>query len=205
MRPSLFLLTSIAALGVQRAGTVPPARADDLRAAYDVQAYRLDLVIDPEHEKLSGVVAVEAVVTSTALATLELDLQPGFEVSRVLELESAVDSTSALKGRELAFRRAGARLGCALARPMQRGEPVRIAVVYSGRPTAPDSFEGFHWQKTAEGRPWISTSCQGRGSSSWWPCKDSFFHPEDKPERTFVNATVPSGLYAVSNGRLALK
>lgn len=68
-------------------------------------------------------------------------------------------------------------------------------------PRAIDSFSGFHWKETAD-KPWISTSCQTEGSASWWPGKDSYYHPEDKPARVFENYTVPQGLYAVGNGRL---
>jgi aminopeptidase N len=77
-----------------------------------------------------------------------------------------------------------------------------VAVRYDGAPRARNDFDGFHWRETEDGRPWIGTSVQGLGAHVWWPCKASFYHPEDKPERVSVNATVPRGLVAVSNGRL---
>ena len=83
-----------------------------------------------------------------------------------------------------------------------KGSTLEAIVRYHGSPQAADDFDGFHWAKTADGRPWVSTSFQGLGSRNWWPCKDSYYHPEDKPERIEVRATVPKGLYAVSNGRL---
>ncbi len=73
---------------------------------------------------------------------------------------------------------------------------------YSGSPRG-RGFSGFHWAKTPSGKPWINTSCQGPGAQSWWPCKASFFHPEDKPDRgMLIEYTVPKGLTAVANGRL---
>jgi aminopeptidase N len=198
----LPLLLLVAQLGTASGSTLPIHAEEDLRADYDVGAYRLDLSVDPSEKRLSGTVAVEARVTSDELSTFELDLQKGWDVSRVIELEAPLTPAGEWRGAEIKFEHEGARLDCHLGKPMKRGEPVRVAVTYSGKPGAKDSFEGFHWKTTAEGKPWITTSCQGEGSSSWWPCKDSFFHPEDKPERTFVNLNVPAGLYAVSNGRL---
>lgn len=175
---------------------------EDLRAAYDVQTYRLDLRVEPDDKKLSGTVAVEALVTSESLATLELDLKKGFDVQTVVELPGAIVPQGPLDGTPIAFEHDGARLDCTLAAPRKKGESLRVAVTYSGHPVSKNAFDGFHWKETADKKPWICTSCQGEGSSTWWPGKDSFFHPEDKPERTFVNITVPEGLYAVSNGRL---
>jgi aminopeptidase N len=200
-----WLLASIVLAATPHGDGSPASSGEDPRAGYDVETYRLDLEVDPVAKKLSGTVAVEAVVTSDSLATLVLDLQKPWTVSRVVELSSPLVPSGALDGAAIGFDHDGARLDCKIARPMKRGERVRVAVSYAGNPSAKDSFEGFHWNKTADGKPWISTSCQGEGSSSWWPCKDSFFHPEDKPARTFVNVTVPNGLFAVSNGRLVAR
>ena len=178
------------------------AQGDDLRAGYDVLTYRLDLAVEPDDKRLSGTVAVEAIVTSESLAVLELDVKKHLDVSAVSELADDVAPRSSLHGKAIAFKHDGDRLDCTLSKPRVHGEHVRLAVAYSGKPTARDSFEGFHWKTTADGRPWICTACEGAGSSWWWPSKDSSFHPEDKPERTFIDITVPEGLYAVSNGRL---
>jgi aminopeptidase N len=199
----------VAAFALWQAPSAAPAAPGvespsvDPRAAYDVQAYRLDLRVDPETRTLSGVVAMDALVTTSALDTLVLDLKSGLDVSAVRALAAPFGSTTALEGTEIAFTHAEDRLVCKLGALRRAGESVRIAVAYSGHPKARDSFAGFHWTKTKDGSPWICTSCQDEGSASWWPGKDSFFHPEDKPQRIFENYTVPKGLYAVGNGRLA--
>ena len=176
--------------------------AEDLRALYDVEAYRLDLAVDPRTRTLTGTVAIEAKVVGTALSRFVLDLKPPFVVQSVTELRQAVDPQGALEGTPLTFEHKGSTLSILLADAKKSGDLVRVAVAYSGNPTSQNAFDGFHWKKTAAGKPWISTSSQGTGSSAWWPCKDSFWHPEDKPQRTFVNLTVPEGLTGVSNGRL---
>lgn len=176
--------------------------AEDPLASYDVLTYRLDLRVDPATETLSGTVAVEARVTAETLDALQLDLKPTFAVATVVELAGAVEPRSALSGAPLAFAHEKALLTCKLGAQKKKGDVVRVAIAYSGKPVARDKFAGFHWSKTSDGKPWICTSCQDEGSASWWPGKDSFFHPEDKPERVFENYRVPQGLYAVGNGRL---
>lgn len=178
-----------------------PVVGQDLRQLYDVRSYRLDLRVEPERKRLSGTVVVEATVVGDELAVLQLDMSPRLEPSRVGWVDAKLAAGSPLAGRELGFEHTGQVLRCRLDRPRAKDEVVRIAVTYSGSPRG-RGFSGFHWARTKGGKPWINTSCQGPGAHSWWPCKASFFHPEDKPERLFVNLDVPAGLYGVSNGRL---
>ncbi len=201
-------------LAALQAAPAPEARAapkHDRRADYDVLAYWIDLRVEPEPERIRGAVVVEARIVAEQADVLELDLAPELTVraaGRVRdELEAALarterDPEASLAAAPLEFEHEGARLACRLDPPEARGAVVRLRVEYEGAPREIDRFDGFHWDRTADGKPWISTSCQGLGSHSWWPGKDSFFHPEDKPERLFVHLTVPAELYAVSNGRL---
>jgi aminopeptidase N len=189
------------------AGALPAfaTGVDDPRTAYDVLAYRLDLRIDPYERRLEGTAAVEARVVAGALDELVLDLADELQVSRVAEVDAPLADPGTLAGPALAFHRDGERLACRLAAPAAAGDVVRVAVTYSGRPVEQDDFTGLHWRSTADGRPWIGTSFQLIGAHHWFPCKASYFHPEDKPDRVFVNADVPAGLYAVSNGRLVAR
>lgn len=198
MRP--ILLVTWLLFASLAAGSLPAQ--DDLRTRYDVQAYRLDLEVDPAARRLSGTVAVAAKIVADNLEVLHLDLKPALTVDRVRVLEAALDGDVPLAGPEIPFRHEGEALLCTLPAPAARDAEVRVAVTYHGEPRSEGDFDGFHWSQTADGRPWIGTSCQGPGAHSWWPCKASFFHPEDKPARLLANVTVPEGLYAVSNGRL---
>lgn len=178
----------------------------DLRGAYDVLTYRIDVRVDPQTKTFAGTVALDALVTADELAVLQLDLHSEMKAESAQELPDAIGEIgehTALAGAPIAIERQARAVSLKLAKARKKGEHVRIALSYSGQPRAQDGFEGVHWKRTEDGKPWVSIACQGVGSSWWWPCKDSFWHPEDKPERTFVNATVPKGLYAVSNGRLA--
>jgi aminopeptidase N len=175
----------------------------DPRTDYDVETYRLDLRVDPSTKTLSGVVAIEVLVTAESTDEIVLDLTQDLAVNRVIRLAEPVTAADALAGTAIEFTREAELLRCKLATSAAKGERVRIAVDYAGKPRARDSFTGFHWKNTKDGSPWITTSCQDTGSRSWWPSKDSYFHPEDKPARVFENYTAPKGLYAVGNGRLA--
>jgi len=174
----------------------------DPRAAYDVLAYRLDVRLYPSRTTLHATVAVEARVTARSLDTFVLDLDEGLAVEEVRHLRGSFYSKSRLNGEKLTFEHESDRLVCTLPEPVARGEFVRVAVTYSGQPRSLDRFTGFHWETTADGKPWIGTSFQMIGAHHWFPCKASFFHPEDKPGRVMVNLDVPLGLVGVSNGRL---
>lgn len=203
MLRSLALVCCLAASARAQAPAAPARAAEDLRNAYDVRTYRLDVAVDPEAQSLAGTLAADVLVTADALAVLRLDLRDGFTVTNARELAKEIDPRAALTGAPLEVARGRNSVELTLTTPRKRGERVRIALDYAGRVGAKDAFEGVHWKKTEAGKPWISIACQGVGASWWWPCKDSYWHPEDKPERTLVNATVPKGLYAVSNGRLS--
>ena len=58
---------------------------------------------------------------------------------------------------------------------------------------------GFTWARTADGSPWIATTCQGEGGDIWWPLKD---HVSDEPDSVGIHITVPDPLVVASNGRL---
>jgi aminopeptidase N len=206
-----------------------PAKSPDLRAVYDVAAYRLDLAVDVEAKRISGQMTMEARATEDGVRAIELDLKEPMRVVSVHATREPLDQALAPSGpaldyaHHLSVHRVPAdernelledlrtdedlvvdksRLRVHLPKPLARGESFAIGVVFDGEPRSRGSFDGFHWAETPDKKPWVNTSCQGTGSSAWWPCKDSFWHPEDKPEHVFVNATVPGELYAVSNGKL---
>jgi len=165
-------------------------QVEDLRTAYDVEAYHFDWVVMPETKRLDGRVTVTATVTR-AMETLQLDCKEVLEVLRVTE-----------GGEAREFEREEAVLRIKMGRELKEGEELTVCVQYTGSPSAKNNFDGFHWAETESGAPWVNTSCQGTGSHAWWPGKASYFHPDDKPERVSADITVPAELYAVTNGRL---
>ncbi|MEO6709541.1 MAG: M1 family metallopeptidase [Planctomycetota bacterium] len=174
----------------------------DPRSDYDVQAYRIDLTVDPELESIDGHVFVDATALVEDLRKLRLDLAAGLALHEVRFVTRKLEDESSVGRTPLEFSRSGDLVDIDLPTALPRGARVCVELHYSGKPTSADDFSGFHWRKTPDGKPWIATSCQDTGSHAWWPCKDSYWHPEDKPERVLMNIRVPSGLTAVCNGRL---
>ena len=60
---------------------------DDLRAAYDVEAYHLDLRVSPAAKQLNGSVRMTAATTAPGLQVVELDLVDSLDVRMVLLAE----------------------------------------------------------------------------------------------------------------------
>ncbi|MDE0891261.1 MAG: M1 family metallopeptidase [Planctomycetota bacterium] len=185
------MYTAALLLPLFSAAFLPQEEPADLRTAYDVEAYDIDWVVVPESKELEGRVAVTATATRS-MSALQLDCKDPLVVLNVTEADSPLE-----------FERDGAVLMIDMGRELAAGDKFTVRVQYEGSPAADNSFDGFHWTETPEGKqPWINTSCQGLGSHSWWPGKASYFHPDDKPERISARITVPQGLYAVTNGRL---
>ena len=160
------------------------------QAAYDVRRYELAFRLDPERRALAAT-AVATVVARAPLATLELDLDRRLRVERV-----DVDGAPAR------FEHRHGKLRIALAPAFAAGERHAARVVYAGRPkraALPPWLDGFVWDETPAGAPWIGVTVQGDGADDWWPTKD---HPSDEPdEGVAIELTVPAGLVGLANGR----
>jgi len=202
----LSLVISSASFIALSAGVLIPAHLQqtqaDLRDDYDVDTYRLDLVVNPANETLAGIGVTVANVTKP-MGTFELDLLHGRNVKGVNWVKEPVTPTSSEEGPALKFDRTDDHIFIHLPHRMNTGEQVRVAVSYSYKPSGRESGIFFH--KTPDGKPWVQTECQVLGANSWWPCKSDNDHPEDKFAHFFMNATVPKGLTAVSNGNLTGK
>jgi len=176
---------------------------DDPRTLYDVTGYRLDLRLDPVGREVTGVVAIEARSLVRGLDTIELDFARHMQVTRTSQLEGPLTARGSLfSAGALESSHEGASLRCVLPEQLELHEPFTLVVRYVGRPTCDNAIAGFHWSKSLGGKPWLAANSDSLGAHHLWPCKASFYHPEDKPDRLFVNLTVPNDLTAVSNGRL---
>jgi aminopeptidase N len=167
-------------------GTITPERA-----WWDLTFYKLNVRVFPEEQSLSGSVIIRYRVVQSA-RVMQVDLQPPLTIDKVTQ-----------DGVTLTYKKDGSNAYLiTLSKPQQKGREESIEVFYSGKPvvaTNPPWVGGVQWVKDKEGNHFIATSCQGLGSSVWWPCKD---HMYDEVDSMSINITVPGKLMDVSNGQL---
>jgi aminopeptidase N len=175
-----------------------PTQEDLLRGGYgpfrannDLLFYHLTLRVDPVAKTIAGMNVVR-------FRMLEDGRKIQLELTPELKLEGI-----SFEGKALTVARAAAdsrSLYVKFPRVLKKGEVDEVSVAYSGRPVTQGRFGCFSFDKDKEGKPWITTACEGEGASVWWPNKDQWRdEPQDGME---IDVAVPDGLMDVSNGRL---
>ena len=165
------------------------------QAAYDVVYYDLSVQVFPEEKSISGQVHIQAKCIHP-LDVFVVDLDTFLHIH---EVENLMSQEKAFYYRQKAH---PGKVWIDLNRTCQPGEKIEISISYSGTPRVaprPPWDGGFTWDTTADGSPWIATSCQLNGSDLWWPSKD---HVNDEPDSMSIHIRVPSNLIAASNGKL---
>ena len=133
------------------------AKATANQALYDVHFYDLDLTLDPTAQILTGVVSTTAEVTGDSIASLDLDLWSGMDVT-----------AATVGGLGTTFSRNESVLTVGLDRTYLSGESVTVTVSYFGNPVNPDNPLGasFGWS-SAYGQPMIWTLSEPFGARDW--------------------------------------
>ncbi len=169
------------------------------RACYDVKYYGLELEFSrakPEVDtlaldQLQGSVLF-IVQNTTDYSKLQFDLFERFTVDSVV-----------WQGQKLRFEREINATFVFFPHSQKSGEMNTFTVYYHGQALKAKRAPwdgGFSFAKDKNGRPWIAVSCEGLGASSWWPNKD---HLSEEPDSMTMKYTIPHGLMAVGNGKLA--
>jgi hypothetical protein len=155
---------------------------------YQVDQYTLSLDISPQRNFLAASAVISATATLLDLGRISLDFV-GFEVASV-----AVDGESA------AFYRSPGKLYVDLPRAYSLDEPFTIQVDYHGQmePQATPYFTDVKVGFNAPGVDRLFVFAEPDGARAWFPAND---HPRDKAALR-LEATVPAGFTAVSNGNL---
>jgi len=156
---------------------------------FDIIYYDLRLNLDPDNQRLEGIVTIEGKVTATSLSFIELNFWAGMNISRIY--------TGSLPGSDLTFSRANELISVQLGRSYLQNEVFSIVVEYNGHPQN-SPYYSFSFD-SHQGQPMIWTLSSVFGARAWWPCKDV---PSDKPDSMDIRITVPDNQYAVSNGLL---
>ena len=166
-------------------GTITPERA-----WWDLTYYDLAIDFDIKNQSISGSNTIYFKVLNPQ-QVMQIDLQEPLNIT-------SVD----FKSQPLSFSREGNAYWIKFPAPLNAGEAHHINIQYKGKPVVakrPPWDGGLTWSKDSKGHPFVSSSCQGLGSSVWWPCKD---HMYDEPDSMLLRFTTPPSLMDVSNGRL---
>ena len=166
------------------------------QAAYDINYYDLDVQVFPEKQSIAGKVLIKASCLHP-LDVFVIDLDTVFQITEVKNL-NRISSPMASYYRD---ENHPGKVWIDLDRTYQHEEEIAISISYNGSPRVaprPPWDGGFTWTETADGSPWIATSCQLNGSDVWWPSKD---HVSDEPDSMNIHIRVPSNLIAASNGK----
>ena len=172
----------------------PPTKDDLLRGGYgpyrannDLLFYKLKLRVDPEAKTIAG----------TNLVRFRM-LAAGQKIQLELTPELTLDGIT-FEGKPLKYERDEKTLYLEFPRSLKKNSVDEVTVAYHGRPVTQGRFGCFSFDKDREGKPWITTACEGEGASVWWPNKDQWKdEPQDGME---IDISVPDGLMDVSNGR----
>ena len=161
------------------------------RVWWDLLHYNLDFKVSPSSKSIEGSNLIRYEVLSQN-QLMQIDLQPPMEITSVLE-----------NNKELNYNREGNVYYIQLKKNQQIGAINEIIIHFKGAPKIsnnPPWDDGFTWGKDNNGTDFIATSCQGGGSSIWWPSKD---HMYDEPDHGIeLSITAPKHLISVANGRL---
>ncbi|MGB3078884.1 MAG: M1 family metallopeptidase [Saprospiraceae bacterium] len=198
MRKILFAINFfVLILGFSNLSAQPFTRQDTLRGSitpqrawWDLKFYDLTIDFDIDHKFIKGSNTISFDVISPE-QTMQIDLQ------EPLAITSAI-----YKGQPLTYTREGNVYWVKFPSPLASGTKDKVTINYEGNPVEavhPPWDGGLTWSTDDEGAPFVATSCQGLGSSVWWPCKD---HMYDEPDSMSISITVPPDLMDVSNGHL---
>jgi aminopeptidase N len=155
---------------------------------YDAKHYDLKLAYDPASDRLDGVATMSARATQN-LSRFDLDLQQLDVVGVTVD------------GRPARFDRDGQELTIKPRHKLRDGDRFRVRVEYGGVPEtivgSPIVFGSpYGFLHTDDGN---FVGDEPNAASTWYPVND---HPSDKATYVF-RITVPEGVSAVANGRLA--
>jgi aminopeptidase N len=157
-------------------------------SGYDVQAYNLQLTLDPATASIAADVTITATST-TPIQEVSLDFI-GFDIQTV-----------AFLGMPAEYHRQANKLLVDLPILIPSGEEFVMEIAYSGEPVIEASaYIPFvsHIGMIRPDNESLYVASEPDGARYWFPCND---HPRDKATYRF-ELTVPEGMTGVANGHL---
>ncbi len=182
-------------LGATRAASSPPSPGaagigdpyfpQDGNGGYDVSHYAISIGYTPSTRALTGHTVVSA-VAKQSLSRFDLDLEG-------LTLDSLT-----VNGQPATWSRTAHELRITPQQALQKGSAFTVDARYHGKPLLLEeaALGNGGWFNTPDGAVVVG---QPHVAATWFPVND---HPLDKATYA-IDVTVPKGLEALSNGRLA--
>ncbi len=169
----------------------------DLRTAYDVRSYDVALEVNNQNPSWSGQVLIELKVGEELLTDLHLDAGSGLAIQDC----SWAAEEDPKKNITRKFKHQDGRLAVAFPTPLQAGASGTLRVNFTGKSIhSKRKRPAVHWAGSKTGAGRIDCSLQYAGAHNVFPCKSSFYHPEDVPEQSALTLTVPRGWVPIGPG-----
>ena len=150
---------------------------------FKIKHYTLDLHLDPSARSITGRVLMNVFATSNDLKVISLDMSENLTVISVRSAD-----------KNLGFTHQGNHLNITLAHRYRMSSQFEVTVEYKGSPSGNGFVFGEH-----QSVPMIYSYGLPFTAQQWFPCKDV---PDDKADSADITITVPTSLYAASNGKL---
>jgi aminopeptidase N len=174
-------------------------RADSLRGMlrpertwWNALKYNLYVIPNHKNKSITGTNKIDFKAERSGI-TMQIDLQEPLQIKKIIFNNAPVTN----------IKKEGNAYFVTFNNMFVAGKEYSIVVHYEGQPVEAKNAPwdgGVVWTKDKKNRPWISTACQGKGASVWWPCKD---HQSDEPENgTVITVESDAKLFTVSNGNL---
>jgi aminopeptidase N len=162
------------------------------RANNDLLSYHLTLRVDPVAKTIAGSNLIRFRMLEDS-DRIQIDLTQDLPIDAI-EFPGREGSTA------LHYTRDERAIFIDFPEMLRKGSVWSILIRYHGTPVEHGRFGDLSFSTDPAGRPWIVTSDEDDGCSTWFPCKDQW---RDEPqEGTELSISVPNGLVDVSNGRL---
>ncbi|RAJ28341.1 peptidase M1-like protein [Pedobacter cryoconitis] len=161
-----------------------------LRSCYDINFYHLDVKFNIDKRFISGSNLFKFTATQD-FTKLQFDLFANLNIDKIVYHNQVLTYTREANAVFISFPEL-----------IKKDNKDEFTVFYSGYPNAAlkaPMESGVVFAKDSLGYPLVSTACESKGASIWWPNKD---HLSDEPDSMLISVSVPKDLKEVSNGRL---
>ncbi|WP_421763689.1 M1 family metallopeptidase [Ekhidna sp.] len=155
--------------------------------AYDITTYDWYVKVDPEKERIAGLMTIEFEMEMQQDSIL-IDLHSKLKVDNI---ESSFPIKNWKHRKDLLY--------IVYSEPVEKGVTGSINIAYHGKPANISNEGPIQWRTDSNGNPWISTQTEGIGAHYMMPCKELLY---DEPEQCFIRVEVPGSLVVAANGTL---